>query len=159
MANHLKMATVNAILTLRQRGWSFRRIARELGIHRDTVSRHVRLTENASSQGVRELMGLLSLSKRHPDDAIETACQRASTHGAYRLRIIRELIKRQAPKQEQFEFIDTYPIIRSLSEYGEWVRTAFTKESAHCGVIVACRCRSIQLRTDDRWGVGVGQRR
>jgi len=80
-------------------------------------------------QGVRVLMGLLSLSKRHPDDAIETACQTASTHGAYRLRIIRELIKRQAPKQEQFEFIDTHPIIRSLSEYGELVRTAFTKES------------------------------
>lgn len=80
-------------------------------------------------QGVRVLMGLLSLSKRHADDVIETACQTASTHGAYRLRIIRELIKRQAPKQKQFEFIDTHPIIRSLSEYGEWVRTAFTKES------------------------------
>ena len=56
------------------------------------------------------------------------ACQTASTHGAYRLRIIRELIKRQAPKQEQFEFIDTHPIIRSLSEYGELVRTSLSKE-------------------------------
>jgi hypothetical protein len=79
-------------------------------------------------QGVRVLMGLLSLSKRHPDDAIEQACQTACTHGAYRLRIVRELIKRQAPKQEQFEFMDTHPIIRSLSEYGELVRTALTQE-------------------------------
>jgi transposase len=42
MANHLKMAKVSGILLLRERGWSFRRIARELGVHRDTVSRVVR---------------------------------------------------------------------------------------------------------------------
>jgi transposase len=37
------MAVVNAILTLRQRGWSQRRIARELGIDRETVARYVNL--------------------------------------------------------------------------------------------------------------------
>ena len=41
MANQLKMAMVNAILTLKQRGWSHRRIARELGINRETVARYV----------------------------------------------------------------------------------------------------------------------
>ncbi len=41
MGNHLKMAKVNAILMLHARGWSNRRIARELGIDRDAVSRHV----------------------------------------------------------------------------------------------------------------------
>ena len=39
MANRLKMAMVDAILRLLQRGWSYRRIGRELGIHRDTVAR------------------------------------------------------------------------------------------------------------------------
>jgi len=43
MANQLKMAMVNAILTLQQRGWSQRRIARELGIDRETVARHIHL--------------------------------------------------------------------------------------------------------------------
>jgi len=38
MANQLKMAVVNAIITLKQRGWSNRRIARELAIDRDVVS-------------------------------------------------------------------------------------------------------------------------
>jgi len=42
MANQLEMAKVNAILKLRERGWSFRKIARELGVHRETVARHVR---------------------------------------------------------------------------------------------------------------------
>jgi transposase len=43
MANLLKMATIDAILSLYQRNWSIRRIARELGIHRDTVARQIRL--------------------------------------------------------------------------------------------------------------------
>lgn len=43
MANQLEMAMVNAILTLKQRGWSQRRIARELGIDRETVARRLHL--------------------------------------------------------------------------------------------------------------------
>ena len=41
MANQLKMALVHSILTLHEHGWSRRRIARELGIHRETVGRYV----------------------------------------------------------------------------------------------------------------------
>ena len=41
MANHLTMALVETILSLHQRGWSQRRIARELGIHRETVGRYL----------------------------------------------------------------------------------------------------------------------
>jgi hypothetical protein len=78
---------------------------------------------------VRVLMGLLSLANRHPGDRIEQACEIASTHGAYRLRTIRELIKRQGDRQEQFAFIEEHPIIRSLNDYGALVHTAFTKES------------------------------
>jgi len=40
MANTLTMADVHSIETLLQRGWSYRRIARALGIHRETVARH-----------------------------------------------------------------------------------------------------------------------
>jgi transposase-like protein len=45
MANVLKMAKVQAIVELWRQGRSFRRIARELGVHRDTVSRYVRETQ------------------------------------------------------------------------------------------------------------------
>ena len=41
MANQLKMATVETIWTLKERGWSQRRIARELGINRETVARYL----------------------------------------------------------------------------------------------------------------------
>jgi len=45
MANRIKVAIAGSILTLRQRGWSFRRIAEALCVHRETVARYVRLAE------------------------------------------------------------------------------------------------------------------
>ena len=67
----------------------------------------------------------------YPNPNIERACEIAVSHGAYRLRDIRELLKRSdaaASRQEQFEFMDQHPIIRSLSEYGQLVHAAFCKE-------------------------------
>jgi len=49
VANQLKMAVVNAISTLKERGWSHRRIARELAIDRETVKRHLDLTQEGSN--------------------------------------------------------------------------------------------------------------
>ena len=57
MANQLKVAKVLSIKTLRDQGWSQRRIARELGVHRDTVARY--LKEYAKS----------SDSAHEPDDS------------------------------------------------------------------------------------------
>ena len=76
-------------------------------------------------EGIRPLLGLLSLSKRHRADDIESACELALGHGAYRLRTIRKLLKRQGDRQERFEFMEEHPIIRSLSEYGRLARSAF----------------------------------
>jgi len=73
-------------------------------------------------QGVRVLMGLLNISNHHSSDQIERACEVACSNRAFNLRTIRELIKRQAARQEQFEFMDEHPIIRSMSEYEELVR-------------------------------------
>ncbi len=42
MANYLKMSEIEWIKGLLKAGWSFRRIARELNIHRETVSRHAK---------------------------------------------------------------------------------------------------------------------
>ncbi|UCC31422.1 MAG: IS21 family transposase [Phycisphaerales bacterium] len=75
-------------------------------------------------QGVRVLLGLLSLAGRHSEHAVDHACRIAQTHGAYRLRTLRELIKRDGCADEQLTFIEEHPIIRSLSDYGELVRTA-----------------------------------
>jgi transposase len=88
------------------------------------------MLEQRGIQGVRVLVGLLALTHRHSDEAIEQACRIARSHGAYRLRVIRELIKRQAPVQEEFEFTAEHPLIRSLGEYGQLVRNAFQEVPA-----------------------------
>ena len=75
-------------------------------------------------------MGLLNLANKHESHLIERACETALTHGVYRLRTIRELIKRQGDRQDQFEFIQEHPIIRQLSDYENLVHTAFTKEKS-----------------------------
>lgn len=49
MANQLKMAMVSTIMTLKQRGWSMRRIARELGVDRETVKRYALSSSNPAT--------------------------------------------------------------------------------------------------------------
>jgi hypothetical protein len=63
------------------------------------------------------LQGLLSLTKKHRGETLETACQIALSHGCYRLRTIRQLLKRQADRQETLEFLSEHPIIRPLEDY------------------------------------------
>ncbi len=88
----------------------------------------LQLIENRGIEGVRPLLGFLSLAKKHESRLIESACEIAITHGVYRLRTLRELIKRQGDRQEQFEFITEHPIIRQLSEYDDLIHTAFTRK-------------------------------
>ena len=68
-------------------------------------------------QGVRVLVGLLSLTHHYSSDHIDTACEIALSHDAFRLKTIRQLIKRGGSKQEEFEFIDEHPIIRKMADY------------------------------------------
>lgn len=49
MANQLNMAIIDTIRTLYQQRWSIRRIASTLGIHRDTVARHLRQANQAGA--------------------------------------------------------------------------------------------------------------
>jgi len=44
--NQLKMDIQRAIGTLSRNGWSQRRIARELGIHRETVGRYLQMADS-----------------------------------------------------------------------------------------------------------------
>lgn len=60
MANQLSVAEAHSILTLYERGWSCRRIARELGVDRETVGKYVkqaRAGEEESSKPATALIG------------------------------------------------------------------------------------------------------
>jgi len=75
------------------------------------------MTQARGMEGVRVLVGLKALAGKHTTEALENACETALSHAAYRLRTIRQLLKRQAPKQKEFEFLEEHPIIRPLSDY------------------------------------------
>jgi transposase len=93
-----------------------------LGPHADQWAQDV--IRSRGIEGIRSVMGLLSLTPKHEAASIDKACEIARSYGAYRLRNVRQLLKRQAPKQEQLEFMAEHPIIRSLDVYGDLVRTA-----------------------------------
>ena len=80
-------------------------------------------------EGVRVLQGLLHLADRHPAEALEEACAAAFSHLSYRLRTIRQLLRRQSERQELFDFVKEHPLIRSLGEYSQFVRQALQKET------------------------------
>lgn len=80
-------------------------------------------------QAIRVLQGLLSLAGKHRSPELEQACETAHANQCYRLKSLRELLKRQAPKQQAFDFLEEHPLIRNLSEYEGMIRTDFKKES------------------------------
>lgn len=75
-------------------------------------------------EGTRVLQGLLSLAKQQPTETLETACAVALSHGAYRLRTLRQLVKRRAPAQQPLPFLDEHPLIRPLDDYAQAVARA-----------------------------------
>src|SRR5262249_28628536 len=79
-------------------------------------------------EGVRVLQGLLNLAHRHPGDAIERACDVALSYGAYRLRTIRALLERPAPRQESLPLLEEHPLIRNLSDYSQFAHDVLSKE-------------------------------
>ena len=78
------------------------------------------LLKERGIQGMRTLVGLLAMTRKHQSRSIEEACRLAVTHGAYRLKAIRRLME-CGSEQEQIEFIDEHPLIRNMSVYGQMV--------------------------------------
>ena len=75
-------------------------------------------------EGVRVLVGLLALARRHSSVGIERACELAVGHGVLRLRELRALLKKPL-EQEQLEFMTKHPVIRGMGDYGAVVGVSF----------------------------------
>jgi len=123
VAEHIPREKVSAV----ERGTDalLRRIA--------LIGPHTRQWAEATTQArgveaVRVLVGLKHLAGMHESEALEEACRVALTHGAYRLRSIRQLLKRRSAEQHQFDFLEEHPIIRPLSDYSLKSLLEFRKE-------------------------------
>jgi transposase len=75
-------------------------------------------------EGVRVLQGFIHLARKYPARAINQASKTALAAGMFRLRPLRELIKRNANHNE-LEFAESHPIIRPLSEYQKHITVSF----------------------------------
>ena len=80
-------------------------------------------------QATRVLQGLLHLTGKHRSERLEVACDIAHANQCYRLRSLRQLIKRQEDQQREFEFLEEHPLIRNLSTYGSVVCVDLHKEA------------------------------
>ena len=72
-------------------------------------------------EGLRPLIGFLSLADKHSANALEDACRVALRYEAFHLRSLRHLLARPLT-EEQTSFLDTHPLIRDISEYGNHIR-------------------------------------
>jgi len=79
-----------------------------------------------ASRGVeacRVLQGLLSLSGKYTSTQIDTACDKAWRSRSLNYRAVKKLLEAtDAASQQTMEFMDDHPIIREVSEYGDFVR-------------------------------------
>lgn len=85
MSNVLKMPVQNSIQNLAARGWSARRIARELGLNRRTVARYLLAAANGTTAGAEVTVGsepLRELVDPVPDSKCTTPGPKVTTGSA-----------------------------------------------------------------------------
>lgn len=83
------------------------------------------MLEHRGVEGLRVLQGLSALATKHGALAIDAACEVAQSYRAYRLRTLRELVKRHAP--QQVEFLSEHPLIRDLADYSAVAHRAMNR--------------------------------
>jgi hypothetical protein len=81
------------------------------------------LIEQRGIQAHRSLQGLLSLCTKYESSAINRACELAWRSGATNYRVIKKLLETNGSSAQQtMEFMEEHPVIRSVSEYANFVR-------------------------------------
>lgn len=99
--------------------------------------------EERGIEGVRVLQGLLSLANKYRHRQLRRACDIALSYEAFRLRTIRELLKRdENAKQDEFEFTQEDDIIRPLGEYDLFAKDVFADALARKDDSVTRQCHS-----------------
>jgi hypothetical protein len=81
--------------------------------------------EDRGISAVRTIQGLLSLCQKYESSQIDRACDTAWRSKAFSYRVIKKLLEKEAVAiQQTMEFMDDHPVIRSTSEYGDFVKRA-----------------------------------
>jgi len=121
-------------------GWLLKRISR---VGPQTLRWAQTMLDHRGIQGVRVLQGLLAMTRKHPADDLEHACESALSHGAYRLRALRQLMKRPS---HQAEFIQNHPLIRPMDTYARLIQVSFRDEADGNGEFIALGATSAETK-------------
>jgi hypothetical protein len=77
----------------------------------------------------RTFQGLLSLCKKYSSADIDRACDLAWRQNAFSYRVVKAKLEAdQTEKKSTMEFMDSHPIIRSVSEYSEFVHKSIQRK-------------------------------
>lgn len=71
-------------------------------------------------EGLRSIMALCNLIKKHSSQVLNTACAKALASGTCRLKDVRRLIG-ETHQQDTFNFEQEHPLIRDLTAYSEFI--------------------------------------
>jgi len=112
-------------------GWLLKRVSL---VGPQTLRWAQAMLDHRDIQGVRVLQGLLAMTRKHPADDLEHACESALSHGAYRLRALRQLMKRPS---HQAEFVQNHPLIRPMDAYARHIRVSFRDQANGNGEFIA----------------------
>ncbi len=80
---------------------------------------------------MRTIQGLLSLCQKYEANQINQACDKAWRSKSFNYRVIKTLLEKEsATTQQTMEFMDDHPVIRSTSEYSDFVKRAIQGDNA-----------------------------
>ncbi len=77
--------------------------------------------KNRKQQGVRPLMGLVSLSGKYKSSILDKACEKALNMEAFRLKDVKSFLNTEQ-SQPNFSFMDKHPLIREMDFYGNIIK-------------------------------------
>lgn len=98
--------------------WIMKRIA-VIGPNAEAWAKAV--LHNRNLQGIRPLLGLMQLSRKHKSVNIDEACSKALSSEAFRLDDVRNFIG-SAAEQPEFIFMEKHPLIRPMEFYGNIIK-------------------------------------
>ena len=122
MANRLKMVKVNAIQQLVELGWSYRRIARELGVHRETVARYAKGAQGSESKPAISTAGAGEAEDSKPAISTPGSPGRPSLSAGFQDKIVEKLELGLTAKRIHQDLVSEHAFAGSYESVKRFVR-------------------------------------
>jgi len=79
-------------------------------------------------EAIRPLYGLLALTRSYTAARMEHACSVALADRRFHLKDIKSLLEAPQAEQEMMPFLETHPLIRDITEYGQFLQDLYPED-------------------------------